>query len=76
MGVGAFAAEVQSELLEQGFNVYSDAVLRKKYAEAQMSSDSVLLCLSAITLKFDLPSAGRCVSRSLLTCAKSFLTYA
>ena len=54
-GLGAFAAQVKHELLEKGFSVYAGASLRRDFAEAQMTSECVLLCLSVISLKIDLP---------------------
>ena len=65
-GVGAFASEMKSELLAKGYHVFADAALRKTFAEAQMSSECVLVCMSAITLKFDLPSSGSSFSRKHL----------
>jgi len=66
MGVGKFSTELRADLVEQGLRIFAEAVLRKTYAEAQMSTDAVLLCLSAITLRFNLPSGGSPFSRKHL----------
>jgi len=63
MGVGKFSSELRADLVEQGLRIFAEAVLRKTYAEAQMSTDAALLCLSAITLRFSLPSGVSPFSR-------------
>ena len=65
-GIGRFASELRADLVDQGLNVFAEASLRKTYAEAQMSTDAVLLCLSAVALKLNLPSAGCPFSRKHL----------
>jgi hypothetical protein len=65
-GLGAFAAQVKANLLQQKLSIYSQALLRRKNAEAQMSSDCVLLCLSAVRLKLKLTCSGSAFSRKHL----------
>eukprot|EP00960_Hanusia_phi_P076635 768590-Hanusia_phi.AAC.6 len=58
-GLGPFVHEVASELREYGYNTEKLLVQEvRKFCETEFSADLVMLALSAMSLKYDLPSKG------------------